>query len=241
MTDAPENSGPEPKPDDPARWPSRAVLAFTRKELGIFLDLRPGAQWRPPIVSGITQIYSWPEALLAGPILGAPMAGMVLEILRRRGLKTFLSLGWCGALQPELTWGDIILPTGARSEEGTSAHYAVPGYEAAPHPDLANLLVQALTDRGERFTSGKIWTTDAPFRETRPIVRQHAASGLLAVDMETSAVMNVARFRQLSWAGLLVVSDELWGERWNPGFQSPELENGLIRAAEVILSVLEQV
>ena len=63
-------------------------------------------------------------------------------------------------------------------------------------------------------------------------------NGLLAVDMETTALMTVARFRKLAWAGLLVVSDELWGEKWRPGFSSLELKTGLTKAVEVIMTAL---
>ncbi len=66
---------------------------------------------------------------------------------------------------------------------------------------------------------------------------RHAADGVLAVDMETSALMAVAAFRKLRWAGLMVVSDELWGEAWRPGFRSPELKRGLETAASVIMTV----
>ena len=219
------------------QWPRQAVLAFTRKELNILKRIKPGGQSRKPLFGGMTTITTWPDLVLAGPILGAPQAAMTMERLSREGVRNFISLGWCGSLQPDLVWGDIVMPETALSEEGTSAHYPLYGVPPEGDPVLTGRLSEAMKRRGIRFRKGRVWTTDAPFRETRDKVEQYSAQGVLAVDMETSAIMTVARFRGLSWAGLMVVSDELWGEKWRPGFKSRELREGLTRAAEVIMEV----
>ena len=219
-------------------FPGRAILAFTKLERKIFKSLKPGGEEIAPILGGQTGLTAWKDLLLAGPILGAPQAAMVLEILSRKGVKEFLSLGWCGSLTPELKWGDIVMPLLAYSEEGTSAHYRCQEGPVGPDPALAQRLAGCLTELDARFTSGKVWTTDAPYRETRDQVAVHAQAGCLAVDMETSAVINVCRFRKLSWAGLMVVSDELWGEKWRPGFKSAELKTGLTQAATAILRTM---
>jgi len=229
-----QETGPEKIPAGPSR-PDRAVLAFTRKELKIFRSMRPGGRELKPIF-GLTELTAWPDLILAGPILGAPQAAMVLEHLSRRGVRTFLSLGWCGSLRPELVWGDIVLPVSALSEEGTSAHYPLQDGPAGADPELAGRLTENLNELGYKFRDGRVWSTDAPFRETRDKAKKYAADGMLAVDMETSALMTVARFRGLAWAGLLVVSDELWGEKWRPGFESAELEDGLTKAARAVLA-----
>ena len=222
-------------------WPSRAILAFTRKEFNLFSQKRSGGKPSKPIVGGLTQIVKFQDFVLAGPILGAPMAGMVLETLGRRGCDTFLSLGWCGAVSPPYKWGDIILPEWALSEEGTSAHYPLENEIASPDAELLNTLTGLLDERGIEYGRGGVWTTDAPFRETREKVIEYGGRGVLAVDMETSAVMAVARFRQWRWAGLMVVSDELWGDKWRPGFKSDELSAGLDTAADIILDALEKI
>jgi uridine phosphorylase len=216
----------------------RAVLAFTRVERKLISGLRPGGVDVKPILGGLTNLTVWPDMVLAGPILGAPQAAMVMETLGRGGAVEFLSLGWCGALRSELGWGDVILPVSALSEEGTSAHYRVDDRPPGPDPGLSRKLALALEKRGRTFYSGRIWTTDAPFRETRAKAVDYGGRGLLGVDMETSALMSVAAFRGWRWAGLLVVSDTLHGEEWRPGFGSAELKRGLTRASEAILDVL---
>lgn len=191
------------------------------------------------MIFGLTEVTAWPDLILAGPILGAPHAAMVVEYMSRKGVDSFLSLGLCGSLQPGLVWGDLVVPETALSEEGTSALYALDDGPAGADPGLLGRLTRALTGKGHDFQTGRVWSTDAPYRETRDKVERHARSGILAVDMETSALMTVARFRNLAWAGLMVVSDELWPGKWRPGFKSPEFKAGLARAVEAVLAALE--
>jgi len=218
-------------------WPNQALLAFSRRELNIFRELRETGRDGKSLF-GITQVISWPDTLLAGPILGAPQAAMVMEYLCLKGVKVFMSLGSCGSLQPDLTIGDIVLPQTAVSEEGTSDHYPLENGPVSADPELTRRLDESLKAQGLDFQTGRVWTTDAPFRETKEKVRRYASQGILAVDMECSALMTVARFRGLSFAGLMVVSDELRPDEHYFGFHSPKLTEGLTNAAKAIMKVL---
>ena len=215
--------------------PDQAILAFTPLDVKIIRGLNPGGRDLKPLLGGMTGLCDWPDLILAGPILGAPQAVMVLEQLRRRGVSVFWALGWCGSLRPELNIGDIVLPEAALSEEGTSAHYPLDGPPAGADPELCRALKLGLEGKKIKHAAGKVWTTDAPFRETREKVRKYGEKGILAVDMEASALMTTARFHGLKYAALMVVSDELEGEKWKPGFDSPRLKESLKEAARVIL------
>ncbi|MBW2063178.1 MAG: nucleoside phosphorylase [Deltaproteobacteria bacterium] len=233
------NEGFFPK-EEPAEepWPEQAVLAFTRRELAILKALRgPGRELN--LIFGLTQLISWPDWLLAGPILGAPQAVMVMEYLRLKGVRTFLSLGLCGSIQPDLSIGQIVLPQAALSEEGTSAHYLLEDEFASADPDLSRQLAEHLADQGLNYRTGRVWTTDAPYRETRDKVQRYSAQGILAVDMEASALMTAARFHGLTFAGLMIVSDELRLDEHFLGFNSPKLTQGLTDAAKIIIRTLQ--
>ena len=62
---------------------------------------------------------------VAGPYLGAPCAAMVLESLIAKGVSRVVVVGWCGGLADHLQVGDIVIPDGAISDEGTSRNYMV--------------------------------------------------------------------------------------------------------------------
>lgn len=157
---------------------------------------------------------------LCGPFTGAPHAVMGLEKMIALGASSIWVTGWCGSLQPDLRIGDFLLPSRAVSEEGTSSHYPIGDREPSSSPALNHRLERALRAQGRPFKKGPIWSTDAPFRETRRKIEGYREKGVLAVDMELAALMTVAIFRKVELTGLLVVSDELFGDTWNAGFSS---------------------
>ena len=172
---------------------------------------------------------------VAGPVLGAPQAVLVLERLIALGSRTITVLGWCGSLQPQVRIGDWVLPTAARSEEGTSAHYPSGSAILSPKPILAGRLREFCERRGYSFHVGPVWSTDAPLRETVGKVRAYGEEGVLAVEMEISALFRVADYREVGLAGLLVVSDELFTLKWRPGFRTPRFNASCRRAVGALL------
>jgi uridine phosphorylase len=156
---------------------------------------------------------------VAGPAVGAPMAVLCLEKLIACGARTIIAMGWCGALQRHLAVGDLILPTWAQSEEGTSGHYPL-DCRPTSDADLGQELAAFLQPRFPAPVSGPLWTTDAPYRETQGKVKKFQKEGLLAVDMEFAALCAVAAFRGIGLAALMLVSDLLFAKEWLPGFNT---------------------
>ncbi|MGE5842575.1 MAG: nucleoside phosphorylase, partial [Deltaproteobacteria bacterium] len=162
-----------------------------------------------------------PGISLAGPFLGAPQAVMVMEKIIALGARRICVFGWCGSLQPHLRIGDFVVPLHAIAEEGTSKHYPVGKRKPATDPESNRILEQALEKKGLPFRKGTVWTTDAPYRETASKVKTYGERGVLAVEMELSALMTVGFFRSVKVSALLVVSDELFDLKWHRGFSSP--------------------
>ena len=177
--------------------------------------------------------------ILSGPFLGAPQAVMGMEKMIALGAKRFWVLGLCGSLQPYLRIGELVIPTNSVSEEGTSQHYPIGDGIPAADEELNYILEDALKKRGYTFTKGTIWTTDAPYRETRGKVKAYQERGVLAVEMEMSALITLAIYRRVKVAGLLVVSDELFDMKWHSGFSSPELKKRSRLAGELLFSLVE--
>ncbi len=174
---------------------------------------------------------------LAGPFIGAPHAVIALEKLIVLGTRKILALGWCGSLQPDLRIGDLVIPARAISEEGTSQHY--PFRTGAPESDssLNRMLETSIKDRGRTFRKGKVWTTDAIYRETAEKVRVYREQGVLAVEMEISALLTVAHYRSIALTALLVVSDELFDLKWKQGFSNPRLKENTRLAGDLLLDL----
>ena len=164
-------------------------------------------------------LYSSDTLFLAGPAVGAPMAVLCLEKLIALGAKKIILYGWCGSLQEDLRAMDVLVPTSALCEEGTSPHYQLDrSPEIVPSFFLRDRICSALSDKKIGFEQGPVWTTDAPFRETREKVTDYAAKGICGVDMEYSALCSVAAFRKVQLAAVMLVSDELRQDPWKPHY-----------------------
>ena len=176
---------------------------------------------------------------VVGSPLGAPHAVIVLERLIAMGAREVIGFGCCGSLQPNLTIGDLVLPVEAWSEEGTSAHYPLPeGTEARGNEKILHFCAEKMGKRKCKFCIGKIWSTDGLFRETRDKIKRYSQMGLLAVEMEMSALFTVAAYRRITFGGVLVVSDEVAGRKWKSGFLNPIFWLAAQRAANMVLEVI---
>jgi purine-nucleoside phosphorylase len=180
------------------------------------------------------------DVCVCGPVVGAPYAAMVLENLIAWGARKIFFLGWCGAVGKQVKIGDIVVPTTAFIDEGTSPHYGTSkeGFSKASSP-MSSLVRRILDDNHVDYHAGAIWTTDAVYRETRKQTAAHQQKGILAVEMEISALYSVARFRRVDIIGLLVVSDELSSMRWKPGFKTKRFARGRQTACEVINKICQ--
>jgi uridine phosphorylase len=221
--------------------PPRAILAFTPQDMKLFLRQSPFLHKRPRQLY-LSQVYTGSyqgiELALVGPMIGAPQAVLVLEKLIALGVFQVICMGWCGSLKPHVAIGDMVLPTGAFSDEGTSTHYPIEEPLPRPAHELLRPLKAVLADESAVVHEGMVWSTDAPFRETVKKIINYRDAGALAVDMETSALFTVAAFRHIQLAAALVVSDDLSGLKWVHGFREPKFLKARQKLVESLLRVL---
>lgn len=175
------------------------------------------------------------SSFIAGPAIGAPAAVLAMEKLIVLGARSILLVGWCGAIDRGFSVGDIVVPTGALVGEGTSQYYSA---ELAPLPSSRSVeeTTALLRRHGEQPKHGIIWSTDAPYREKRSFLEQiNRDKRVVGVDMEFSALCTVAAFRKIEFGAVLVVSDELWGAEWQPGFANPDFKKSCKTVESIVL------
>lgn len=161
-----------------------------------------------------TQFHDVPLGLMMLRV-GAPMAAMQLEDLFAWGAEQVVVFGTCGVMNSCIGDCAIILPDRAIREEGTSYHYMPPSREIDANVGTLDLMQRFFTERKVPHITGKVWSTDAFFRETPGKVACYRSEGCLAAEMECSALTAVAQFRGKQVAHFLYAADNLDSAVWD--------------------------
>lgn len=204
-------------------FPETAVSCFSRKLLERGLTELAG-DLEPPICTLDTEdggvpvyhmIYQGIPMALYMSRVGAPACVGQMEEMIARGARKFVVFGSCGVLDSAYDKWHLIVPTAAMRDEGTSYHYLPAADEIRMQPEAGEVLGQVITDHGKEFARGKVWTTDAIYRETVEKTRKRKEAGCIAVDMECSAIHAVAEFRGVGLAQFFYAEDNLDQEVWD--------------------------
>jgi len=116
---------------------------------------------------------------------------VVAEILAITERPTFIRVGSCGALQPEMRLGDLAITTGALRLESTSSFYVHDGYPAVADYEAVAALVEAAARLGHRYHVGVTATAPGFFgAQGRPIPQLPIRYPDLAKEMTRQRVMN---------------------------------------------------
>ena len=128
---------------------------------------------------------------------------VVAEILAITERPTFIRVGSCGALQPGMELGDLVVSTAAVRLETTTAWFVHDGYPAVADYEAVAALVEASTRLGHRAHVGVTATAPGFFgAQGRPIphlpirypdlAEQMAQQGVMNFEMEASALLVLA-------------------------------------------------
>ncbi|WP_049997502.1 nucleoside phosphorylase [Halococcus sediminicola] len=137
--------------------------------------------------------------------IGSPSAAIAVEELARVGVETFLRVGSCGAIQPEMDVGDLVITSGAVRQEGTSGEYVREDFPASADDRVVAALVAAAEQLGHDYHVGVTASTDSFYAgQGRPGFEGFEAAGseaqfeelreagVLNFEMEASAILSLA-------------------------------------------------
>jgi uridine phosphorylase len=130
-----------------------------------------------------------------------------------------------GRVAPDLPVPCLVAVTAAIRDEGTSLHYLPPGRQVACPTPVIPFLEQELAATGWPVRCGTVWTTDAPYRETKSQLREWSDGGVLAVEMQAASLFAFGAARGAAVAAIAVVSNAVdhSGQQFDTGTQ----EDGL--------------
>lgn len=172
--------------------------------------------------------------------IGAPAATFTFEEAIACGAKIIFEVGLSGGLQPYLQPGDKVVITEAIRDEGTSYHYFAPEVKVESSAQLRERLIKHLNEKEIRHFVGSVWSTDGAYRETRGKFRKFRDGGVLAVNMETSAIFAVAKYRNVEAASAQVISDVLTETGWLQAFEHQSVRENTEILLKAVLEVLSE-
>jgi len=213
-------------------FPDRYIIIF---DPGLLKRVRKSLDLRQldPVIPGAALYTCGSAGIAAMKGVGAPHAAAALEELISLGGERFVICGTAGGLQSR----GVFLCEKALRDEGTSYHYLPAQRFALPDAGLTQQLGAGLRRAGISFRSAASWTTDAPYRETRPEIEHYRQEGIATVEMESAALFSVAAFRQVAIAAVFVVSD-LLSTDWEPEFHHKDIKTGLDTLFSAVLETL---
>jgi len=132
---------------------------------------------------------------IIGCAVGASFAVLIAEELFASGCQLLISVTSSGMILPKQSPPFFVLIEKAYRDEGTSYHYLPPSDYAHICQNLLAILDNAFLESVVPVYRGATWTTDAPFRETSVAIEQAKSQGILAVEMEASALYAFAQVR----------------------------------------------
>ena len=167
----------------------------------------------------------------------SPDTAITTELLCTAGVETLVRVGSCGSLQETVKLGDIVIATGAVRGDGASPRYVPEDFDTVSHPRVVEALTRAAENLDVRIHHGRVFTTDALFRETPELLAGLERQGVAAIDMVTAAFLTVARVKGARAGAILAVSDECVTGKL--GFHGPSFREAEKQAMEIALKAVE--
>ena len=140
--------------------------------------------------------------------IGACMAGTYLiEVSHLTGATKFLVFGSAGSLDADKTRNKYVIASHAYRDEGMSYHYAPP----QDYIEIKNYLKieEIFKELNLPYVIGKVWTTDAFYRETINQYKKRKEEGCIAVEMELSGLQAICDFHNYELYNFLETGDVL--------------------------------
>lgn len=204
--------------------------------------------------NGATPVHSWAcfhtqmlgvtlDGVRCGVVprtIGGPYAVLIAEQLHAAGAQVILGITSAGRVSPTLPLPCIVVADRAVRDEGTSLHYLPPSESVVtPTTALLDHLDVTLSKLGP-VRRGRVWTTDAPYRETSEQLRRWADEGVLAVEMQAAALFAFGHARQARVGVVALVSNSVdhTGDQFDTGEHAYRVSvlSAVVQAAQAFLT-----
>lgn len=185
---------------------------------------------------GFTGRFGGKRVSVMGTGMGIPSLSIyATELIREYDAKTLIRVGTCGALQPDLKLGDIVLAMAASTDSHINK-IRFAGMDYAPTASFPLLLraYEVTKDLGCGARVGGILSSDTFYDDDPESWRKWAAYGALVVEMETAGLYTLAAKFGVEALSILTVSDLLSTDE---AATAEQREKGFLQMAEIALKI----
>jgi len=152
--------------------------------------------------------------ILVGRVYGGPFCSIILEELAFFGVKHAVGYGFSGTLDSSIAPGNIMVAESGICSDGTSKEYTEDAEVPADQGMLASIMNIAKGYSIE-LKPGKVWTTDALYREYPSKIATWQSAGARFCNLETSPFYTVSKAVGIKAVYISVVSDDVTGSKWS--------------------------
>ena len=199
-------------PGDPNRVLRMAKLLDEFKEISFNREFRV-----------ITGKYKNIPITICSTGIGGPSTAIAMEELINLGAKIFIRVGSCGAVQPEIKIGDIVISEAVIREDHTSLDYLPIQFPAIADREIVNALEETAKRLKIRHFIGPTLSLDALYSEKNKQLKNFWRKfGCLAQEMEAGTVFVLAKFKKVKAGAIFLVINKI-NER--------KIEKGITRYA----------
>lgn len=148
------------------------------------------------------------KVLVVSTGIGGPSCAICVEELSHIGVDTFIRVGTCGGMQPEVAPGDLVTATGAIRMDGTSKEYMPIEFPAVADFRVTGAICEAAEKLGYTNHVGVVQAKDSFYGQHSPESMPNSdellskwkawkRGGCLASEMESATLFIVSAARRL--------------------------------------------
>ena len=179
--------------------------------------------------------------------IGGPSMAIGVEELAKLGVKTFIRVGTSGGINLDVKSGDLVIPTAAVRQEGTSSEYLPYQFPAASDFFVTSALYAAAEKNMQKAHIGIVQSKDSFFGELEPSrqpIRErllelweiYKRTGVLASEMECAALFTLGTVLHLRTGAVLL---SIWNEERNKEFGDDSECHDVARMYKVAVDALK--
>ncbi len=182
---------------------------------------------------GFTGTYKGERISVQGTGMGIPSIGIyVNELINSYGVKKLIRVGTCGAIQKDVKVRDVIIAMTTCTDSNMN-RLTFPGFDYSPCAsfDLLKKAYDGAVNQGLNVRVGNVLTADVFYRENMDMVQKLGDYGVLAVEMETTALYTIAAKHNVDALTVLTVSDHIFTGEETSAQERQTTFNDMIRIA----------